>query len=934
MPYIIDYHGWQLFQQLRHYVNKRKARFKYSPLHPNPGSHGAPPLPTLASLSMLESTRQFDAQLRALFCLRLHDDSRVLSDTEFKECKAKLETLCSHLNGLVHPDITSPDEMWACEKYPRLHCLVKLLEKSHKTFNVAIGTGTLLFEVPENPAGLKQGLALITDCTEFLQRLLVLPSPETAYHSAMDNAHDEKVVWEDCRLRDRATAALAALLQPSTCGMNHETLLKISAMLDSNRTILPAHLELIVSSCPINWLVIQCDPTPERNPDTPGMQKMKSICDGLARQVPQEQHLIGCIERGDRRFDVWVPLTPQPGIPVQPGKTLEQLISNGHFTKLSLKNSTRLLRYRPLEKRQLAVRLGYCLMDFFDVDLSPTRFHVIDSSAEATVSRNKMLYLSFTSVVTLEMVDARPFRLGHPALLSLARLLFEIEFGETLPVDIGSDYGANTKIWTNLNEKLDDVDGHVEFHYLQAIRGCLNVHTEISRELKQGGDTRALRELTIRKYLYNKIVRYLEKSLEIVRHLETPLEKSGPRTSCKRQRSESPEPAPQRRARQFREPEEVTGRGIQTDPQPSLHGNLVSRMSETARRSPLRNVTVAINPPQKFGGMFDDCSSEQYPLNTCTKVDKMIDFYRLCYDNAIQYEDDTSLPRIKVAVLDTGVDKSTPSIRANSERIKEIKSWLPPRDGREPDGTDTCGHGTHVTGLLLTMAPDCDVYVAQIADENGTISPGEIAKAIDHAREEWQVDILSMSFGFTDETEPGCDELRTALTEAHAKGILMFAAASNTGAFGHPVSGPAFPARHSNVFCVFAGDSMGNSIWTNPTPRPNRFNFLALGEAVESAWPRSLGVKPWKKRKSGTSFATPIMAGLVAAFLLYAYQNKPEEDARKFKEFDRMQAWLEKESNLLTPRQGYNVLPLSRFFSQTREARNQFLDMLLAGKQG
>jgi len=114
----------------------------------------------------------------------------------------------------------------------------------------------------------------------------------------------------------------------------------------------------------------------------------------------------------------------------------------------------------------------------------------------------------------------------------------------------------------------------------------------------------------------------------------------------------------------------------------------------------------------------------------CIAADKRIEEYRNFYDEAIQPEEESSAPRVKVAVLDTGLDHSTHSIQAYSERIVEVKSWLPPRNGLASNGTDKSGHGTHVTGLLLTMAPDCDIYVAQIADENGLIPPKDIAKVL------------------------------------------------------------------------------------------------------------------------------------------------------------------------------------------------------------
>ena len=90
----------------------------------------------------------------------------------------------------------------------------------------------------------------------------------------------------------------------------------------------------------------------------------------------------------------------------------------------------------------------------------------------------------------------------------------------------------------------------------------------------------------------------------------------------------------------------------------------------------------------------------------------------------------------------------------------------------------------------------------------------------------------------------------------------------------------------------------------------------------------SLCENPWKKRKSGSSFATPIVAGVAASFLLYARQNLSEEDAEKCQEFDTMQRWLH---HVSTNHQGYDVLSLSRFFSYNDDKRKQVLGELLDG---
>lgn len=84
--------------------------------------------------------------------------------------------------------------------------------------------------------------------------------------------------------------------------------------------------------------------------------------------------------------------------------------------------------------------------------------------------------------------------------------------------------------------------------------------------------------------------------------------------------------------------------------------------------------------------------------------------------------------RIKVAILDTGLDVSHIYVKACEKRIKDIRSWVNGLNGKQDrNAGDASGHGTHITCLLLDVAPDTDVYVARIAEHHPE-SPDQIAK--------------------------------------------------------------------------------------------------------------------------------------------------------------------------------------------------------------
>jgi subtilisin family serine protease len=238
---------------------------------------------------------------------------------------------------------------------------------------------------------------------------------------------------------------------------------------------------------------------------------------------------------------------------------------------------------------------------------------------------------------------------------------------------------------------------------------------------------------------------------------------------------------------------------------------------------------------------------------------------------------------ITIAVIDTGADVSAPDLAAKAPTTWSVRA-------NSSDVTDYYGHGTFVSSLaagsttngegVAGFGGDAKLLAVQASAPDGTFTDVEesaaIVYAVDHGAK-----IINMSFG----GPMSSPAEQSAIAYAAAHGVLLVAAAGNSGQSGNQPSYPAAllqPLGSNGVggigLAVAASNlSRGRASFSNygsyislAAPGENVFGALS-SSADPNYWPRQSlpgSVTGIYGYGSGTSYSSPEVAG--AAALVWA----------------------------------------------------------------
>jgi subtilisin family serine protease len=259
---------------------------------------------------------------------------------------------------------------------------------------------------------------------------------------------------------------------------------------------------------------------------------------------------------------------------------------------------------------------------------------------------------------------------------------------------------------------------------------------------------------------------------------------------------------------------------------------------------------------------------------------------------------------IGVAIIDTGFPAMEAITVKADGQPRDLKQYDAITDYEYPDNTfgadDASGHGSHIAGIIAGsdedndgisagIAPNADLISIKAFDVDGRGSYLDIIRAIDWAvanKDAYNIRVLNLSFSATPQSYYWDDPINQAVMQAWQAGIVVVAAAGNTGPDPMTIGVPGNVPYIITVGAAsdnYTPDDMTDDYLTSFSaagPTVEGFvkpDLVAPGGHIQAVMPRDAKIGLDNPQyfdadtdyfeMSGTSQATAVVSGVVAQML-------------------------------------------------------------------
>jgi subtilisin family serine protease len=227
--------------------------------------------------------------------------------------------------------------------------------------------------------------------------------------------------------------------------------------------------------------------------------------------------------------------------------------------------------------------------------------------------------------------------------------------------------------------------------------------------------------------------------------------------------------------------------------------------------------------------------------------------------------------KVRVAVIDSGVNPQFPALRGRTGRVIDCShgpKGLLLDDLAVGSNSDRTGHGSLVQSCLVSVAPEAQVDHFRVLDENNVTDSSLLCYVLDHAIDQ-KYNVINVSLGTS--SEHHLPWLVALMKRAYESNVVVVAACSNVGNWLYPatftycVSVNAMPATHAMQVRFHPGSVV---------------EFSGLGVNVPIAGPADQSIFV-----TGSSYAAAHISGLCARILEIRPESSPLDVKLILREF-------------------------------------------------